>query len=174
MKRTLSLLPPLKAKPLATKRLLIAVAAGAALYAAALAGVLLLNNYQARNLDNAISDLRGKKLQLQQYMSASAPRAGATESADPAIMEKMRNTPPWDAIFSELSLIVPGEVWLETVESPDARHVRLKGYAQSPSDVARLIERLERSRYFDNVEIVFTQKGEKANAFELRTEMTWT
>ncbi len=134
-----------------------------------------MNNYELGRLENAISDLNNKKLQVSQHMaSVSAPASVKRDATKAEILSTMRSTPPWDAILSELTLVVPDSIWLEIIESPDARHLRLKGYSRSQSEVAKLIARLERSDYFDNVELVFSMMGKKTATFELRAEITWT
>jgi hypothetical protein len=173
MKRTLNLMPPVEVLPAAKRNFIALIAVGAAAYAVVLAGVWFLSTFELTKLTSTIDDLSSRKLQMQQYMTVTAGPGHIPEGADPAIMSMMRTTPPWDAVLAELSLVMPGGVWLEIVESSDARRLRLKGYSKSQSGIARLIEGLERSRYFGNVEIVFAQKGEKALTFELKTEMKW-
>jgi Tfp pilus assembly protein PilN len=174
MKRTLNLMPPVEVRPVAKKNLIAAIVVGVTAYAVVLGGVWFLSTFELTRLNSTIEDLSNRKHQMQQYMAVTAGPGGVPAGADPVIMSMMRTTPPWDAVLAELSLVMPGGVWLELVESPDAKHLRLKGYAKSQSGIVKLIEGLERSRYFGNVEIVFAQKGERALTFELKTEMKWT
>jgi hypothetical protein len=173
-RKTLNLLPPAEARPVSLRNLIAVIVFGVAAYALVLAGVWALSTFELTQLNSNIEDLSSRKLQMQQYMAVTAGPGGVAAGADPAIMSMMRTTPPWDAMLAELSLVMPVGVWLELVESSDAKTLRLKGYAISQSGIVRLIEGLERSRYFGNVEIVFSQKGGTALAFELRTDMKWT
>lgn len=173
-RKTLNLLPPAAVRPVSMRNLVAALLVGIAAYALVLAGVWALSTFELTRLSNTIEDLSTRKLQMQQYMAVTAGTGGVAAGADPAIMSMMRTTPPWDSVLAELSLVMPRGVWLELVESSDAKTLRLKGYAISQSGIVRLIEKLERSRYFGTVEIIFSHKGEKAVAFELRTEMKWT
>jgi hypothetical protein len=173
MKRTLNLLPPVEVLPVAKRNIIAVIVIGVAVYAVVLAGVWFLSTFELTRLNSTIEDLSSRKLQMQQYMAVTAGPGGVPAGADPAIMRMMRTTPPWDAVLAELSLVMPGGVWLELLESSDAKNIRLKGYAKSQSGIVKLIEGLERSRYFGSVEIVFAQKGADALAFELRTEMKW-
>jgi Tfp pilus assembly protein PilN len=175
MKKTLNLLPPLAKQPIHLRKTVLTIGGAAVIYIVALAVLWFMSNYELGKLNSTINDLRGRKSQMQDYIAVSAtPPAAPRDTTDEEIMNIMRVTPPWDAILAELSFVVPGTVWLEIISSSDARHLRLKGFSTSQSDVAKLISRLERSHYFRNVEIVFSQKGEQAITFELRTEIKWT
>ena len=175
MKKTLNLLPPLAKQPIHLRKTVLTVGAAAVIYIVALTVLWFMSNYELGKLNSTIEDLRGRKSQMQDYIAVSAaPPAAPQDTTYKEIMAGLRATPPWDAILAELSFVVPDTVWLEIIESRDARHLRLKGFSTSQSDVAKLISRLERSHYFRNVEIVFSQKGKQAITFELRTEMKWT
>ena len=50
----------------------------------------------------------------------------------------------------------------------------IKGFSSTQLGVANLISSLEASDFFYEVEIVFSQKGEKDISFELRTRLKWT
>ncbi len=174
-KRTLNLLPPAERRPMPARKALALAVAALALYAAFVAGIWFLNGSELKRLNGTIKELQSRKLQLQKHAAGvQAPARKSTDAAEAEIMSMMRATPPWEAILSELSVVVPEAVWLELIESSDARHLRLKGYSKTQSDIARLIESLELSDYFDNIELVYSQKGEKTTSFELRAEMTWT
>ncbi len=175
MKKTLNLLPPLGKRPIRLGKTALTVGAAAVIYIVALTVLWLMSNYELKHLNSTIEDLLGRKSQMQDYIAVSAtPAAAPQDATDKEIMGRLRATPPWDAILAELSFVVPDTVWLEIIESSDASHLRLKGFSTSQADVAKLISRLERSHYFRNVEIVFSQKGEQAITFELRTEIKWT
>ena len=164
MKKTLNLLPPLERQPVRLGKTVLTVCAVAGLYIVAVAVLWYMSNYELGKLNSTIKDLSGRKAQMQSYIAASAaPPAAAQDATDKAIMDRLRATPPWDAILAELSFVVPDTVWLEIIESSGSRHLRLKGFSTSHADIAKLISRLERSHYFGNVEIVFSQKGARAS-----------
>lgn len=173
-KRTLNLLPPEKARPLLRKKTALVMVGALALYAAFVGGLWLLYEFELERLNGTIGELNGRKLELARHIEGPpVPRAALGQAARAEISDALRATPPWDAILAELSLVVPDSVWLEVTESTDTRHMRIKGYARTQADIARLIARLERSDYFGNVEMVYSQKGADAASFELRVEMTW-
>jgi len=174
-KDTLTLLPPAEARPAPPMRKAVVAAAAALLYAALLGGALYANSRELKNLDAAVGELNGRKLEMARLIAGMAgPSTAGVDAARAEIMSAMRSTPPWEAILSEISLIVPDTVWLEIIESADSRHLRLKGYSKSQAEIAKLIARLESSEHFENVEIMFSQKGERAAAFELKVEIKWT
>lgn len=173
MKKTLNLLPLQAPGPFVNRGLVVKAVVVVVVYVAAIFGLWMINSHEAKSLDKTIADLKGKRTHLQQLIAASKPFVKA-KSGNQNVMALMTNTPPWDAVMQELSLVVPSTVWLEIVESQDAKHLRLKGFATSQTAVAKLIDSLERSRYFGNVEIVFSQKGKDATSFEVRAEMKWT
>jgi Tfp pilus assembly protein PilN len=173
-KRTLNLLPPSKARPLIKKKAVVMAVSAVALYAFLIGGLWLLNGYELDRLNSTIGEMNGRKLELAQLISGvPAPQADQGDAARAEIMKAMRGTPPWEAILSELSMVVPNTIWLEVIEAADTKHMRLKGYSRTQGDIAKLISSLERSNYFGNVEIVYSQKGDTATSFELRVEMTW-
>ncbi|MGD2081125.1 MAG: PilN domain-containing protein, partial [Nitrospirota bacterium] len=167
--------PPSGERPRPARRALVAAVAALSLYAAFVAGAWFLNGSELQKLNRTIEELRGRKLQLQKQAAAvKAPAVKKADGAEAEIVGMMRATPPWEAILSELSIVVPEGVWLELIQSGGERHLRVKGYSKNQSDIARLIDSLERSDLFGGIELVYSRKGEKATSFELRAELTWT
>jgi len=88
----------------------------------------------------------------------------------------MEKAPRWSQTLSAISVIVPQDVWLSSIESRDEKGVRrmnIKGFSTTQLGVANLISALESSHYFYDVEIVFVQKGAKDISFELKAKMRW-
>ena len=148
MKKTLNLLPPVGKQPIRLGKTVLTVGAAAVIYTVALAVLWFMSNYELKTLNSTIEDLRGRKSQMQDYIAVSAIPAAPRDTTATEIMNIMRATPSWDAILAELSFVVPDTVWLEIIDSSDARYLRIKGFATSQADVAKLISRLERSHYF--------------------------
>lgn len=174
-KGTLNLLPPSGKRPRPARRALVAAAAALSLYAAFVAGTWLLNGSELKRLNGTIEELLGRRNELQkQAAEVRAPAVRKTKGAEAEILGMMRATPSWEAILSELSLVVPEGVWLELIESGGERQLRVKGYSKTQSEIAILIESLEGSDLFGGIELVYSRKGDRATAFELRAELTWT
>lgn len=177
MKETLNLLPiEVKAGAPEKKGKFYYLFLGVAGYSAIIIILWLSNLVQIRKIDAEISSLNKQKTDLQQKILPPAI-APAAPSIDKDILNAMGKTPRWSAIISDLSIIVPEEVWLSSVESKEEKGLRqigIKGFSKTQLGVANLISALESSEHFYDVEIVFAQKGEKEISFELKTKVRWT
>jgi hypothetical protein len=177
MKETLNLLPP-EAKPGALKiigtksfyMLLIVVVCSGFIVA-----LSLLNTGKIKKLDVEINALNERKAGLEKELGAFGEKPSLT--ADSEILSALRKAPPWDGILGELSLIVPDDTWLTLIESREEKggiYMSIKGSSLAHLGVSKLISGLEASRYFSDVDIVFSQKGPKNIIFELKTKLRWT
>ncbi len=174
MKETLNLLPPAR-KPVAFRTGAMIAALASALYIALIVTIWLMNTAEIKRMELTIEELNARKAQIKKQLAvAQRPAPPAAEVAEARVLSAMQNTPPWDTLLAELSVIVPRTVYLDLIESTDSRHMRFKGFSMTHADVAKFIRQLERSPYFQNVEIVYSQKGAQETAFELRAQMKWT
>ncbi len=178
MKETLNLLP-IEGKPaLVTRRSkTYYLFFGLTVYIVIILSLWFFNIIETKRLDSEIKKLNSQKAELQQKILPTAPPTPTAVPAEKEILNAIKRVPPWSSILSEISLIVPGEVWLSSIESKEDKGIRrmnIKGFSTTQLGVANLISALEASHYFYAVEIVFSQKGEKHISFELRAKLRWT
>lgn len=174
MKETLNLLPAeVKAAAPEKKGKFYYLSLGLAAYSGIMIILWLSNLVEIRKLDAGISSSNKQKTALQQNILPPPP-APAGPSLDKEISDAMAKAPKWSAIISEMSVIVPEDVWLSSIESKGGKGVSLKGFSKTQLGVANFISALEGSRHFYDVEIVFAQKGDKEISFELKTKLRWT
>jgi Tfp pilus assembly protein PilN len=179
MKETLNLLPlAVKAEAAGRKGRLYYLLAGLSVYIAVIMGLWLLNIISAKKLGAEIAKLNKQKIELQQQIK---PRPAVTVApsllVDKEILTAMEKAPRWSLILSTISVVVPQEAWLSSIESREekgTRHMNIKGFSTTQLGVANLISALEMSHHFYDVEIVFVQKGDKDISFELKAKMRWT
>jgi Tfp pilus assembly protein PilN len=179
MKETLNLLPiDVKAGALARKGRFYYLLAGLSVYLVVIMGLYLLNIINAKKLGAEMDKLNKQKIGLQQQIT---PLPAVTVApfllVDKEILIAMEKAPRWSQILSAISVVVPQEVWLSSIESREekgAKHMSVKGFSTTQLGVASLISALELSHYFYDVEIVFVQKGAKDISFELKAKMQWT
>lgn len=137
----------------------------------------IFKNSEIKRLDSEINRLTKHKTELQQKVQPPLPPVPNAVPIDKDIVRAMEKTPKWSLIVSDISVIVPENVWLSSVESRDdkgIKQVNIKGFSTTQFGVANLISALEGLRYLYDIEIVFAQKGEKDISFELKTKLRWT
>lgn len=175
MKETLNLLPVEgRAAAPARKGKLYYLVAGLAVYIVIMAGMWLLNTLNVRKLTAEIDKLNKQKVELQQKIQPFPVAVAAPSfSVDKEILTAIEKAPRWSQTLSAISVVVPLDVWLSSVESRD-RRMNIKGFSTTHFGVANLIATLESSHSFYDVEIVFVQKGNKDISFELNAKMRWT
>lgn len=177
MKETLNLLPSQMAKGVSEKKgklyyLAIAVAG----YLVIITILWIFKIMEVKKTDSEIKTLTAKKTELQQQLAqfASLP---AIKSDDVDILDSIDKSPRWSQIISALSVVTPEDVWLSAIDSRDDKETKqltIKGFATTQLSVANFISGLEESKHFYNIEIIFSQKGEKSNiSFELKAKIKW-
>lgn len=176
MKETLNLLPiDIKAGVTKKKGKFYYLFLGLAVYIVVMISLWFFKIIEIKKLDAEISKLDKQKIELQQkILPLSAP---AVLSVDKEILNAMGKAPKWSSIISEISVVVPEDVRLSSIESKEDKGIKqmnIKGFSATQLGVANLISALEASQYFYDVEIVFAQKGEKDISFELKTRLRWT
>ena len=145
-------------------------------YAALMTFLLASKVMETRKIDIEIKKLGMQKTDLSTKLKPQVPVA-LSPAIDKEISSAVEKTPRWSRIVSELSLIIHEEIWLSSIESKEEKGVKkmsIKGFSSTQLGVANLISSLEASDFFYEVEIVFSQKGEKDISFELRTRLKWT
>ncbi|KAF0144027.1 MAG: hypothetical protein FD156_2184 [Nitrospirae bacterium] len=177
MKETLNLLPiEVRAGAPEKKGKFNYLFLGVAGYSLIIIILWLSNLVQIRKINAEIIRLNKERAALQQKILPPVV-VPAVPSIDKDILNAMGKAPKWSAIISDLSIIVPEEVWLSSIESKEEKGLRqmgIKGFSKTQLGVANLISAIESSEYFYDVEIVFAQKGEKEISFELKTKVRWT
>lgn len=178
MKKTLNLLPVdigVKLPPARKKTYYLFLGTG--VYILLIIGLWFSNILETRKIDIELKKLDSIKKELSNKLSA-IPRVVATgPSLEQEITEAMKKTPPWSRIVSEISLIVPEEVWLSSIDAKGEKEgmmTVIKGFSLTQMGVAKFISSLEDSNYFENVEIVFSQMGERNVSFELKAHLRWS
>jgi Tfp pilus assembly protein PilN len=178
VKETLNLLPAQLGKEVSEKKgklyyLSIAIAG----YIAIITMLWLFKIIEIKKIDNATNMLTAKKTELQHRLSQFASLPGI-QSEDIEILNAIDKSLHWTQIISDLSVVTPEDVWLSEIESredKEAKQLIIKGFATTQLSVANFISELEESKHFYNIEIVFSQKGEKSNiSFELKAKLKWT
>jgi hypothetical protein len=147
-----------------------------AVYIMLMTSLWILKTVENKRSDSEINKLNKQKVKLQGKILPPPPPA-PSPSVDKEILGAMQQTPKWSQIISELSALVPQDIYLSSIESKDDKGIRqmsIKGFSTTQLGVANLISALEVSRYFYGVEIVFSQKGEKDVSFELKAKLRWT
>ena len=178
MKETLNLLQvEVKAGAAAKKGRFYYLLAGLSVYVVVIMGLWLLNIINAKKLGAELDKLNKQKVELQQQIKPlPAVTVAPSLLVDKEILIAMENAPRWGQTLSAISVVVPEDVWLSSIESRDekgVKHMSIKGFSTTQLGVANLISALELSRHFYDVEIVFVQKGAKDISFELRAKMQW-
>lgn len=175
MKETLNLLPiDIKAGAPKKKGKFYYLFLGLAVYIVVMISLWFFKIIEIKKLDAEISKLGKQKIELQQKILP--PSAPAVLSVDKEILNAMEKAPKWSLIISEISVVVPEDVRLSSIESKEDKGIKqmnIKGFSATQLGVANLISALEASQYFYDVEIVFAQKGEKDISFELKTRLRW-
>jgi|GEM_PF-948579 Tfp pilus assembly protein PilN len=176
MKDTLNLLPA--AAESATKEknwFIIAISGAILLYLIILTGIRIKTDIEIRKIAGEKESLAASKTGLKaRISSAQTAAASAKPSALSEIAGNLGSSRPWSMLISELSRIVPEQVWLSSIEiKQDPAVLHLKGFSVSQMEIASLISSMERSDLFQGVEIVSSQKGAKEHSFELKAKMTW-
>jgi Tfp pilus assembly protein PilN len=129
-----------------------------------------------KNISGEGEALLQRKAELQVRLDAARGSMPDREaSPGEKMLSEIQATHPWSSILSELSLIIPEKGRLSAVETrQDNNVISFKGYAVSQLDVATLIASLERSEYFEGIEIISSQKGAKEVFFELKAKLIWS
>lgn len=178
MKETLNLLPiDIKAGVPKKKGKFYYLFLGLAVYIVVMISLWFFKIIEIKKLDAEISKLDKQKIELQQKILPLSAPAPAVLSVDKEILNAMGRAPKWSLIISEISVVVPEDVRLSSIESKEDKGIKqmnIKGFSATQLGVANLISALEASQYFYDVEIVFAQKGEKDISFELKTRLRWT
>lgn len=178
MKETLNLLQvEVKAGAAERKGRFYYLLAGLAVYIVVIMGLWLLNVIDARKLGAEMDKLNKQKVELQQQIKPlPAVTAAPSLLVDKEILIAMERSPKWSQTLSTISVVVPQDVWLSSIESREEkgiRHMNIKGFSTTQLGVANLISAFELSHHFYDVEIVFVQKGDKDISFELKAKMRW-
>ncbi|OGP64448.1 MAG: hypothetical protein A3K22_04260 [Deltaproteobacteria bacterium RBG_16_42_7] len=151
--------------------------AGLSVYIVVIMGLWLLNVINAKKLGAEMDKLNKQKVELhQQIKPLPADTVAPSLLVDKEILITMEKAPRWSLILSAISVVVPQDVWLSSIESRDekgAKYMSIKGFSTTQLGVANLISALELSHYFYDVQIVFVQKGDKDISFELKAKMQW-
>jgi Tfp pilus assembly protein PilN len=179
MKATLNLFPvAVKAGAAGRKGRFYYLLAGLSVYIVVIMGLWLLNIIDARKLGAEMDKLNKQKAELQQQIKPlPAVTVAPSLLVDKEILTAMEKAPKWSQTLSAISVVVPEDVWLSSIESRDekgVKHMSIKGFSTTQLGVANFISALELSHHFYDVEIVFVQKGAKDISFELRAKMRWT
>ncbi len=178
MKQTLNLLQvEVKAGAAERKGQFYYLLAGLAVYIVVIMGLYLLNVIDARKLGAEMDKLNKQKVELQQRIKPlPAVTVAPSLLVDKEILTAIEKAPRWSLILSTISVVVPQDVWLSSIESRDekgGRRMNIKGFSTTQLGVANFIAALELSHNFYDVEIVFVQKGPKDISFELKAKMRW-
>ncbi|MDP3260870.1 MAG: PilN domain-containing protein [Thermodesulfovibrionales bacterium] len=178
MKETLNLLQvEVKAGAAAKKGRFYYLLAGIAVYIVVIMGLYFLNIINVKKLGAEMDKLNKQKAELQQQIKPlPAVTVAPSLLVDKEILIAMEKSPRWSPILSTISVVVPQDVWLSSIESREekgAKHMSIKGFSTTQLGVANFIAALELSHHFYDVEIVFVQKGDKDISFELKAKMRW-
>ncbi len=65
---------------------------------------------------------------------------------------------PASAILANIRVLVPKDVWLNTLSVPDTRSFTLDGFALSYVAVARLLDNLESARLFEGLDLATAER----------------
>lgn len=176
MKKTLNLLPTEVSAIEAPKRgSLYYLIFGACLYITIILSLWVFNLIEYKRTQMEIKTLTQKKAELRaKFALIPKPAAGVAIPIEKEILNELDKAPQWSRIISEISLVVPEDVWLSSIEaSQDNESIRFKGYAIKQMGVALFIASIEKSDLFENVEIIYSQKGAKEVSFGLKAKMRW-
>jgi len=177
VKETLNLLPSeVKVRRGEKKEIFFYLFYALAVYLVVITGLWFFKIIENRKFDSEISKLDKQKAELQQRILAASP-VPAVLNVDKEILGAVEKAPKWSSIISDISVIVPENVWLSSIESKEEkglRHLSIKGFSTTQLGIANFISALETSKYLYDVEIVFSQKGDKDISFELKTKVRWT
>lgn len=177
MKKTLNLLPiAAKAKGIKDKGISYYLIIVIGVYAAVILSLWFFRSSEYQKLVSETNLLTKKKTELQQKIT-SIPTTGAPVSYAQEIINAIEKSQKWSLIVSDISVVTPEDVWLSSIETRNdagTKQMNIKGFSTSQLAVANFISALEASNHFYNVEIVFSQKGEKNISFELKTKLKWS
>ncbi|MBI4691730.1 MAG: PilN domain-containing protein [Nitrospirae bacterium] len=176
MKETLNLLPVEVKAGLPKMGKFYYLFLGLSAYIVLMTGLWSYKFIAVKRLDAETNKLNKQKMELQQKILPPSPVV-VVPSVEKGISEAVEKAPQWSLIISDLSIIVPENIWLSSIESKEDKGIRqmnIKGFSKTQLEVANLISSLESSRHFYDVQIVFAQKGEKDVTFELKARLKWT
>lgn len=92
--------------------------------------------------------------------------SSADQRAVAAVKKALSEKVFWAEVFKELTNVAPKGVWLTTFDTSvkdGAKHVVIAGQGPSQAEVTEFFARLERSYYFREVQLKFTEMaGDKA------------
>lgn len=173
MKATLNLLPvEEKARGPERKFNIYYLLLGVPVYIVVILSLWLLNVQKIKKINVEINNIQRQRTELQKQIKPAAATTVAT-SFNKEILNAVERAPRWSLLISNMSVIVPEEVWLSSIASTGSDKMSIKGFSTTQLGVANFISALEASRYFHDVEIVFVQKGANDISFELKTGVRW-
>ncbi|MBI5026586.1 MAG: PilN domain-containing protein [Nitrospirae bacterium] len=176
MKEYLNLLPAEAEKRRLPARAVYAGAA-VALYIVFMAGFGVYNQIQTRKIEKNLEALRNQKQML--GMELNSLQAQFPGEAVPGEIFIAKAKLPWAEFLRELSLIVPKDVWLSSIESTEEKATGMKamtfkGVTTNHAGVADFISALESSKFFYGLEILYSQKGDRGVSFGVKARMRWS
>ena len=82
----------------------------------------------------------------------------------------------WSTLFKELSILIPGDVWLTVLGSPPSdsapRTLLLRGEATTQGKMAQFFAALETSKFFKGATITYSEKDSKLSPDLFRFEFS--
>jgi Tfp pilus assembly protein PilN len=115
-------------------------------------------------------DALAKELQALIQKRDSSAESTTAAGVERALAQKLY----WAEAFKELTNVAPRTVWLtafDTAVDAEGKKVVIAGTSASQSDIAEFYARLERSYFFRDVQIKFTEaEGEHSSLFRFQFE----
>jgi len=149
-----------------------------------MAGWYLWDLWRARILEAQIQQLTLQTQRLQQEMAAymsdiqsMTPLQGTgpptLDQQLAAVDDLLKSRVLWSSVLREVSLVVPEGVYLTRLETTEAKSpgplsnkegkgIRFVGFAPSHTPITSFMAAMERSAYFTDVALIYTQKGSEA------------
>lgn len=144
---------------------------GVSVYVLIILSLWVLNIVKLNRLSDEIKKLAVERAELEKRLPLTQPVAQPVQQdTGQEIANAIKATPDWSSILSEVSLVVPKDMWLTSIDIKN-RAAAFKGFSTNQAGIATFITQLDSSPFFYDVEIVFSQKGAKDISFELKAKL---
>jgi Tfp pilus assembly protein PilN len=160
--RAVNLLPKDEARRGKRNYVVFGGASGFVIVTTALALMMIMAGATVAQKQSELDDAK-QQLMLtpppEEAPAAAASLPGEQQARLTALSTALQRRVPWDRVFREFSLVVPDDVWLDSLQAkaplspvspasapapstPDPQGFKVKGYTYSHDAVARLLSRL--------------------------------
>jgi Tfp pilus assembly protein PilN len=140
----------------------LGVLAGLVLYYLALQGTIFAIRTQIAKTDQEIARLQPEVTRVQELRR----QIDASKRREVLLAQLLASQLPASAILGSVRTLIPKEAWITLVNVPDTSSFNIEGYAMSYVVVARLMDNLESSQMFSDIDLSVVER-DKIDKFEV-------